>query len=85
MNPIALLGIFLLFFIGLAMFCKVPVAYSIGSATLAVVVAAGMKSSTICTVAFSGLDRASRCWPCLCSSSPVPSCSTAALPMLWLT
>ena len=56
MNPIALLGIFLLFFIGLAMFCKVPVAYSIGSATLAVVVAAGMKSSTICTVAFSGLD-----------------------------
>ena len=31
MNPIALLGIFLLFFIGLAMFCKVPVAYSIGS------------------------------------------------------
>lgn len=39
MNPIALLGIFLLFFIGLAMFCKVPVAYSIGSATLAVVVA----------------------------------------------
>lgn len=26
MNPIALLGIFLLFFIGLAMFCKVPVA-----------------------------------------------------------
>ena len=36
------------------MFCKVPVAYSIGSATLAVVVAAGMKSSTICTVAFSG-------------------------------
>ena len=54
MNPIALLGIFLLFFIGLAMFCKVPVAYSIGSATLAVVVAAGMKSSTICTVAFSG-------------------------------
>ena len=56
MNPIALLGIFLLFFIGLAMFCKVPVAYSLGSATLAVVVAAGMKSSTICTVAFSGLD-----------------------------
>ena len=56
MSPIALLGVFLLFFIGLAMFCKVPVGYAIGSATLAVVMAAGMKSSTICTVAFSGLD-----------------------------
>lgn len=56
MSPMALLGIFLLFFIGLAMFCKVPVGYSIGAATLAVIVSAGMKTSTLCTVAFSGLD-----------------------------
>jgi C4-dicarboxylate transporter DctM subunit len=52
----ALLGIFLLFFIGLAMFCKMPVGYSIGAATLAVIFANGMKTSTLCTVAFSGLD-----------------------------
>jgi C4-dicarboxylate transporter DctM subunit len=56
MSPMALLGIFLLFFIGLAMFCKMPVGYSIGAATLAVIFANGMKTSTLCTVAFSGLD-----------------------------
>lgn len=56
MSPMALLGVFLLFFIGLAMFCKVPVGYSIGAATLAVILANGMKTATLCTVAFSGLD-----------------------------
>lgn len=38
------------------MFCKMPVGYSIGAATLAVIFADGMKTSTLCTVAFSGLD-----------------------------
>lgn len=56
MSPMVLLGIFLLFFLGLAMFCKMPVGYSIGAATLAVIFADGMKTSTLCTVAFSGLD-----------------------------
>lgn len=56
MTPMVLLGIFLLFFLGLAMGFKVPVAYSIGSATLAVILFAGMSPKTLCTVAFSGLD-----------------------------
>lgn len=56
MSPMILLAIFLLFFLCLAMFCKVPVGYSIGAATLAVILFNGMKPSTLCTVAFSGLD-----------------------------
>lgn len=56
MSPMILLAIFLLFFICLAMFGKVPVGYSIGAATLAVILFNGMKPSTLCTVAFSGLD-----------------------------
>ena len=56
MGPLPLLGIFLLFFLGLAMFCKMPVAYSIGTATLMVIVFAGIKVQAMGTVAFSGLD-----------------------------
>lgn len=56
MSPMILLVIFLLFFIGLAMFGKVPVGYSIGAATLAVILFNGMKTTTLGTVAFSGLD-----------------------------
>ena len=56
MGPLPLLGIFLLVFLGLAMFCKMPVAYSIGTATLMVIVFAGIKVQAMGTVAFSGLD-----------------------------
>lgn len=56
MNPILMLGIFLLFFIGLAMFCKLPVAYSIAAATIMVILAAHIKPIAMGTVAFSGLD-----------------------------
>lgn len=56
MGPLPLLGIFLLFFLGLAMFCKMPVAYSIGTATLMVILAAGIKVQAMGTVAFAGLD-----------------------------
>ncbi|MVB10093.1 C4-dicarboxylate TRAP transporter large permease protein DctM [Caprobacter fermentans] len=56
MSPLALLGIFLLFFLGLAMCFKVPVGYSIGMATLAVLFFDGLSSKILCTVAFSGLD-----------------------------
>lgn len=55
-NPMILLGIFLLFFLGMAMFCKMPVAYSIGTATLMVIITAGIKTKAMGTVAFSGLD-----------------------------
>ena len=51
-----MLGIFLLFFIGLAMFCKLPVAYSIAAATIMVILAAHIKPIAMGTVAFSGLD-----------------------------
>lgn len=56
MNPMLMLGIFLLFFIGLAMFCKLPVAYSIAAATIMVILAAHIKPIAMGTVAFSGLD-----------------------------
>ncbi|MEG1875720.1 MAG: TRAP transporter large permease subunit, partial [Angelakisella sp.] len=56
MSPMLLLGVFLLFFLGLAMAFKVPVGYAIGAATLAVIVCNGMSVKTLCTVAFSGLD-----------------------------
>jgi C4-dicarboxylate transporter DctM subunit len=56
MNPMLYLAIFLLFFLGLAMFVKVPVGYAIGAATLAVILAAGLKPETMGTVAYSGLD-----------------------------
>ena len=56
MNPMLMLGIFLLFFIGLAMFCKLPVAYSIAAATIMVILAAHIKPIAMGTVAFSELD-----------------------------
>ncbi len=56
MNPMLMLGIFLLFFIGLAMFGKLPVAYSIAAATIMVILAAHIKPIAMGTVAFSGLD-----------------------------
>lgn len=56
MNALTLLGIFLLVFLGTALFLKVPVAYAIGAAALVTVAAGGYNLISVAQVTYSSLD-----------------------------